>query len=123
MLLGFRFCDERVSSLPSSKDEAKQMQAAINSGKLQSSHANRKIVCLQMSERVSVIVVFLSKQVTYEFSVTIHSAGHDIFCKHGLLQESSCSNMRFVCKITLIPAFEEIPMCVCVADPCRFIGG
>lgn len=30
MLLGFRFCDERVSSLLSSKDEAKQTQAAIN---------------------------------------------------------------------------------------------
>lgn len=70
-------------------------------------------MCLQMSERVSVIVVFLSKQVTYEFNVTILSAGHDIFCKHGLLQESSCSNMRFVCKITLIPAFEEITVCVC----------
>lgn len=79
-------------------------------------------MCLQMSERVSVIVVFLSKQVTYEFNVTILSAGHDIFCKHGLLQESSCSNMRFVCKITLIPAFEEITVCVCVcvANPCRF---
>lgn len=87
--------------------------------------ANRKIVCLQTSETASVIVVFLSKQVTCMSLTSLsHSAGHDIFCKHGLLQESSCSNMRFVCKITLIPAFEEITVCVCVcvANPCRLYG-
>lgn len=35
-----------------------------------------------------------------EFNFTIHSAVNDIYCKHGLLQESSCSNIVFVCKIT-----------------------
>lgn len=75
-----------------------------------------------MSERVSVIAVFLSKHVTYELSVTIQSAGHDIFCKHRMLQKSFCLNMHFVCKITLIPALEEITVCVWLIHV-AFIGG
>lgn len=92
------------------KHEAMQTQAAINWDKLQSSNANRKIVCLQM--RVSISDVFLSKQVTYEFNVTVHSARHDdIFCKHGALREPSCTNTCFVCKITYSSFWRNHSVC------------
>lgn len=84
----------------------------LTRGKLQSSHANRKIACFQMNERVSVIVVFLSKQVTYEFNVTVHSAGHDIFCKHRMLQESSCSNVLCLQNYFISSFWRN--QCVCV---------
>lgn len=84
---------------PQKKKKQRRRRPQLTERKLQSSNANRKIVCLRM--RVSISDVFLSKQVTYKFNVTVHSAGHDdIFCEHGALREPSRTNTCFVCKIT-----------------------
>lgn len=65
----------------------------------------------------SIDVVFLSKQAKYEFYPTICS---DICGKHRLLQESSCSNTGFVCKMTYSSFWRNVTVCVCVAAQHQF---
>lgn len=66
---------------------------------------------------LSIDVVFLGKQAQYEFHPAICS---DICGKHWLLQESSCSNTGFVCKITYSSFWRNVTVCVCVAAQHQF---
>lgn len=118
--LGFRFCDEHMSFLSSYvlNSEAKQTQAATNWLKLQPSDATRKTVCAQMSEGFPSILFYPANKPGTSSIFTIHSAVHDIYCKQGLLQESSCSNTGFVCKITYSGFWRND--CVCVAAQHQF---
>lgn len=56
------------------------------------------LVCLK--QRTDILNKPINRKRSRESAFCIHSAEHGIYCTHGLLQESSCSNTGFVCKIT-----------------------